>query len=85
MDEQAHADEPGMIRRLGPFWTVANGLSLARALLVIPITDLILVDGPLRWIMLLISLAGMTDWFDGRVARWSGTVSSSAANSASWT
>lgn len=50
-------------------------LSMFRLLLVIPIAYLILTDGPLIWLFGLILVALMTDWFDGRVARWSGTVS----------
>ena len=50
-------------------------LSLSRGVLVIPITYLVLIDGPLRWLFGLIALAVITDWFDGRLARWSHTVS----------
>lgn len=60
---------------LGKFWTFANMLSLARLILVIPITYLILVDGSLTLIFALVTLGVLTDWFDGRVARWSHTVS----------
>lgn len=60
---------------LGKFWTAANMLSLSRLLLVLPITYLIIVDGPLTFIFALAALAVVTDWFDGRVARWSHTVS----------
>ena len=78
-----------MIPPLGTFWTAANVLSLLRVGLAIPITALIVVaepeptaqDGPifapqeLLWILALILLAALSDWFDGRVARWSRTVS----------
>ena len=64
-----------MIPPLGQFWTVANMLSLFRVVLAIPITYLILVDGWVGWILGLILLAGLTDWFDGKVARLSHTVS----------
>ena len=50
-------------------------LSMARLILVIPITYLILTDGSLAWLFTLIFIALVTDWFDGRVARWSKTVS----------
>lgn len=59
----------------GRFWTAANVLSLSRLFLVAPITYLIIVDGPLEFIFGLITLAVITDWVDGRVARWSHTVS----------
>lgn len=64
-----------LFKLLGRFWTVANMLSLMRLILVVPITVLILQDGPLLWLFGLIIVGGITDWFDGRVARWSGTVS----------
>ena len=64
-----------MIPPLGQFWTVANMLSLFRVVLAIPITYLILIDGSVGWILGLILLAGLTDWFDGHLARWSHTVS----------
>ena len=63
-------------RNLGKFWTVANALSFARLLLAVPIVYLILTrthpDG-LTLGLLFIAIA--TDWFDGKIARWSKTVS----------
>ena len=50
-------------------------LSLARLVLVVPITYLILKDGSVAWILGLVFAALCTDWFDGTVARWSKTVS----------
>ena len=44
---------------------------MARLVLIVPVTWLIVVDGPLWWIMVLLLLAVATDYFDGRVARWS--------------
>lgn len=61
--------------RLGQFWTAANMLSLARLVLVVPITYLTWIGGPLTWLFGLIGLGALTDWLDGRVARWSETVS----------
>jgi len=60
---------------LGRFWTIANTLSLTRLVLVGPIAVLLWQDGPLGWLLGLTVLAVMTDWFDGRVARWTRTVS----------
>jgi CDP-diacylglycerol--glycerol-3-phosphate 3-phosphatidyltransferase len=60
---------------LGRFWTVANTLSLTRLVLVVPIAVLLWRDGPLGWLLGLTVVAVMTDWFDGRVARWTRTVS----------
>jgi CDP-diacylglycerol--glycerol-3-phosphate 3-phosphatidyltransferase len=60
---------------LGTFWTFPNALSLVRMALVLPITYLIVVDGALSWLVGLILLAAFTDWLDGRIARWSDTVS----------
>ena len=60
---------------LGTFWTAANVLSLSRALLVVPIAGLVYRGGPLGPMFALIGLAIATDWFDGRVARLTDTVS----------
>jgi CDP-diacylglycerol--glycerol-3-phosphate 3-phosphatidyltransferase len=60
---------------LGRFWTIANALSLMRLVLVVPIAVLIWVDGSLAWLAGLVVLAILTDWLDGRVARWTRTVS----------
>lgn len=61
--------------RLGRFWTFPNILTLSRLVLVVVVTYLILTDGSLPWLFTLIIIAIATDWFDGRVARWSHTVS----------
>ncbi|WP_103026993.1 CDP-alcohol phosphatidyltransferase family protein [Salinibacter altiplanensis] len=60
---------------LGRFWTAANVLSLSRLGLVVPITVLLWRDGPLGWLLGLVLLVILTDWFDGRIARWTRTVS----------
>ena len=60
---------------LGRFWTVANTLSLSRLVLVLPLTVLLWRDGPLEWLLGLAVAAIVTDWIDGRVARWTRTVS----------
>lgn len=61
---------------LGKFWTLANVLSMVRLVIVLPAVWLIFKEGSLFWIMTLVLLAIATDYFDGRVARWSHTVSS---------
>lgn len=68
-------DDSTLTDWLGRFWTVPNALSVARMVLVLPITYLIVIDGRLDWIVGLILLAAFTDWLDGRIARWSHTVS----------
>lgn len=60
---------------LGEFWTAANVLSLVRLLLVAPVAYLILVDGSFGVLLTLLFLIIVSDYFDGRVARWSHTVS----------
>ena len=60
---------------LGQFWTAANVLSLLRLVLVMPITVFLWRGGPLGWLLGLVILVILTDWFDGRVARWTHTVS----------
>ncbi len=69
------AKEKGSWPDLGRFWTVPNMMSLFRLVLTFPIAYLVLIDGPLLWIFGLFLLAVATDYFDGRVARWSHTVS----------
>lgn len=75
MTQPRDTDEIRVFDLLGTFWTLANGLSLIRLVLVVPIAYLIYVDGPLSWMLGLVFLAGVTDFLDGRVARWSKTVS----------
>ncbi|MBO6574221.1 MAG: CDP-alcohol phosphatidyltransferase family protein [Rhodothermales bacterium] len=60
---------------LGDLWTVPNVLSMVRLVLVLPLAYLIMADGRLLWIMVLTLLIVATDYFDGRIARWSKTVS----------
>lgn len=60
---------------LGRFWTAANALSLIRLVLVVPITIFLWRGGPLGWLLGLVILVILTDWFDGRIARWTHTVS----------
>jgi len=60
---------------LGRFWTAANALSLLRLVLVVPITVFLWRDGPLDWLLGLVIVVILTDWFDGRIARWTHTVS----------
>ncbi|MFO8098217.1 MAG: CDP-alcohol phosphatidyltransferase family protein [Salinibacter sp.] len=60
---------------LGRFWTVANALSLSRLVVVVPLALLLWQDGPLEWLLGLALVAIVSDWFDGRVARWTRTVS----------
>lgn len=64
-------------QHMGKFWTVANVLSLCRVVLAVPIALLILRNDPesWRWLMGLILLAVLTDWMDGRLARWTKSVS----------
>lgn len=61
--------------RMGRFWTAANALSLSRVVLVGPITVLVYRGGPIGPMFGLIALAIATDFFDGKLARWSDTVS----------
>lgn len=48
---------------------------MVRLVLVLPLAYLIMADGRLLWIMVLTLLIVATDYFDGRIARWSKTVS----------
>lgn len=61
---------------LGSFWTAANVLSILRMVLGIPVFIVLLTRGPGDWLVVgLVALAVVTDWMDGKVARWSDTVS----------
>jgi CDP-diacylglycerol--glycerol-3-phosphate 3-phosphatidyltransferase len=75
MTEKRPANNVELSRLLGRFWTIPNLLSLARLILVVPVVYLILEEGSLVWLFGLLLLLLMTDWFDGRVARWSKSVS----------
>ncbi len=63
-----------MTLQLGPFWTLANVLSLARVALAAPVAVLILRGANVWLIIGLCMLAGATDWFDGQIARWNNSV-----------
>lgn len=60
---------------LGRFWTIPNVLSLLRLVLIVPIAILLWRDGPVEWLLGLVALVIVSDWFDGRIARWTKTVS----------
>lgn len=60
---------------LGKFWTVPNMLTLSRLVIAAPLAYLIFARGSIAWIVALTLAAVATDWFDGRLARWSHTVS----------
>jgi phosphatidylglycerophosphate synthase len=66
---------PPAFPEMGRLWTAANALSMSRAVLVVPIAVLVYRGGPVGPMFALIGLAIATDWFDGRVARMTGTVS----------
>lgn len=59
---------------LGRFWTAANGLSLVRIGTVPFIAWLVYQGGPMTWLVGLVLFAIATDFLDGRIARWTGTV-----------
>lgn len=60
---------------LGPFWTIPNFLSVVRLVLALPIAYLIVTGEAFAWMFGLILFAIATDWIDGHLARWFGTVS----------
>lgn len=60
---------------LGPFWTAANALTLLRIATVPFIAWLVYRGGPFSWLLALVAFAILTDYLDGKVARWTGTVS----------
>ncbi len=60
---------------LGKFWTLPNVVTLSRIALVVPAALIILQGGSRVVLLVLIAAAIATDWFDGRLARWSKSVS----------
>lgn len=62
--------------QLGKFWTVSNVLSLSRLVLAVPVCYLIITRPvPDGLTIVLLFVAIWTDWLDGKIARWSKTVS----------
>jgi phosphatidylglycerophosphate synthase len=71
----AQAGERRRFPDLGRFWTAANVLTLSRIGLMPVIAWLVYRGGPMWLLVLLIAAAVATDYFDGKVARYTGTVS----------
>jgi cardiolipin synthase (CMP-forming) len=55
----------------GRIWTLSNGLSLLRIVLVAPVAILLLAESPgsRAWAALLIAFGAITDYLDGMIAR----------------
>lgn len=64
---------------MGRFWTFSNILSLTRLIIAVPVVYLVLKREPgepaSMTLLTLVAIGIATDWFDGRIARWSRTVS----------
>ncbi len=75
MAESSSPPKVELSKLLGRFWTIPNMLSLSRLFLVLPIGYLIVTEGSLVFVSALVVLVVLTDWLDGRIARWSGSVS----------
>lgn len=74
--EASTSDRAGQARPdLGRFWTWANVLTLSRIALVPPIAWLVYQGGPVWLLVVLVAVAILTDFFDGKIARRTGTVS----------
>ena len=56
------------------FWTWSNVVSMVRAVMTIPIVVALLGNDHTTAVVLCLAAAA-TDWLDGQVARWTGTVS----------
>jgi len=74
-DVTSESQEYGLfgLPELGRFWTVSNLLSIVRALLTVPVVYLILTREPGEpaglALLVLVAIAIVTDWFDGKLAR----------------
>ncbi len=65
-----------LLPQMGKFWTVSNVLSLSRLVIAVPICYLIITRPPPDLLtIILVFVAIWTDWLDGKIARWSKTVS----------
>ena len=68
-------DEP---RRAAPeprsdaVWTVPNALSVLRLALIPVFIWVLLVEESAGWALLIVIVSGLTDWLDGKLARWLG-------------
>ena len=60
---------------LGKFWTIPNVVTLSRIAFVIPAAVIIMNGGSRVLLLGFVMAAIATDWFDGRIARWSKSVS----------
>ncbi len=73
--EPAPAARGSAFPELGRLWTAANGLTAVRILTIPFIAWMVYNGGPIGPMFGLLLFAIATDFFDGRLARWSGTVS----------
>lgn len=74
MNESAGPAAPGRNRSEDPFWTIANGLSLLRAVLTGPVLWMIWMGPAYRWhLFTVVMLMIFTDILDGYLARRWGT------------
>ncbi|EGD53557.1 CDP-alcohol phosphatidyltransferase family protein [Gordonia neofelifaecis] len=53
-------------------WTVPNALSVLRLLLIPVFIWLLLVEESAGWAFVVLFVSGLTDWLDGKLARWLG-------------
>ena len=67
--DPSRAVEP---ERSDAIWTVPNALSVLRLLLVPVFIWLLLVEDSAGWAIIVLVVSGLTDWLDGKLARWLG-------------
>ncbi|MBM7368952.1 CDP-alcohol phosphatidyltransferase family protein [Gordonia hydrophobica] len=63
---------PQSPERSDAIWTVPNALSLLRLLLIPVFIWLLLVEESAGWAFVVLFVSGVTDWLDGKLARWLG-------------
>lgn len=73
-EDQAAGSQPRVLPVTDQIWTVPNLLSLFRLVLV-PVFIWLLVDRELGWAALVLVVAGVSDYADGKIARHYGLVS----------
>lgn len=58
--------------RSDAIWTVPNALSVLRLLLIPVFIWLLLAEESAGWAFVVLFVSGLTDWLDGKLARWLG-------------
>lgn len=74
MTSSSENDPGGLVRpeRSDAVWTVPNALSVLRLLMIPVFIWLLLGEDSAGWAIIVLVISGITDWLDGKLARWLG-------------